>query len=390
MNAITLSELLLALKDDLSDYPTLQKRPAVSKNQIFLKFPNDPRMIISTQKSTNLPLDREASGVIVDTTDWSIIARPPLNIHKVLTTSTIESIESLQDYDAYEVRDGTIVTLYWYGNRWAIATKKSLNMFSNVWMGRKRYSAIFRECLAAAIPKAGQVSAPFDMFDKGWSYTIGFCHPEHHPAENAPAAWLISAYRRETQDIFYGNTLRDESVPNPGLPIYEPIDANVDVISRHEQLNGTPEYCGFILRGKDAYDPLVPAIICKSESLITREKMFYNIIGCMPNTQKIKYAAVMSLREPRGAEEFVKTFPKLVPAVKAARKAIDSISSDIHSRMVLHSGSSDGFASDMAREILTSKQINPAGTSAVSLIRDIVISKIQHRHVLDFILKCMN
>jgi hypothetical protein len=382
MASNTIVELLEVLKSTSADPTTLSNNPLIPTNQEILKFRDDPRAIILTRRVGGSPLDYEASGVIVDTDDWSVVVRPPPNVTPGTPQSTAPS-----DADVFPIRDGTVVNLYWFGGRWSISTKKSLNLFPNVWVGRKNYSSIFKECLAPYFHQRGAKLADIlYTFDKEWSYTIGFAHPEHHPAEKSPSAWLISAYSRADKSLYYGSQLTGFNEPLTILPTYLPMGCTDDVgYDLHVKLQASgPEYYGMVVRPQGG----VGGFMYKSSSLVTREKLFYNIIARVPGHQKIKYAVLMSLREPSIAQEFRDAFPRLTPIIQQVKHALNGVAVDVHNRMIIRSEASEGFASDLAKEL--SKQLTASTDSSVSIIYDILLARLSEARVLQHVMSRMS
>jgi len=396
MSATTITELIDALQASPSGADNLTNSPLIPENQMILKFPNDPRAIITSRQVVSgpdtIPLDYEASGVIVDTRDWSVIAKPPANVAQY-ATEHVKHSAAYADLrgEVYPVRDGTTITLYYHGGSWAMGTRRSLNMFSNVWIGHKKYSEIFKECLDHSLAsKPRSLGAYLGTLDRDWSYTVGFAHPEHHPAESKPSVWLISCYSRVQRVFKSGKALTLQDSPCTGLPLYLPTEETPeDAFREHaKRESADPNYCGFIVRPGPEDAPGCP-IMCRSKRLIARERLLYGVIRGVDSRLKIKYAILMSLRDPNTALEFAQTFPGLAGTIKHVKGILMGISMEICHRMVMREPDDEGFAAEFAKKLITDKQLTSTPRLLSSIVGDLLLAHIDKQWVLSHILGCL-
>jgi hypothetical protein len=95
---------------------------------------------------------------------------------------------TIDDYDVYPIIDGTVVTLYWYGNSWRLSSSNGYDVTNMRWLSNKTYFDAIVE-LAADYP-----AFSFDRLSKSSSYTIGFRHHSFQPLLSDPQKmWFIQS-----------------------------------------------------------------------------------------------------------------------------------------------------------------------------------------------------
>ncbi len=384
MSIRTLSELINYLREqpklNLSD-------PCIPANQQIIKFPSDSRIIINSKISESsgfLPIDTEASGVIIDTATWKTLCIPAPCISKFYKGEGALTLESpMNQYDCWKIRDGVLTSLYWYNNQWNLGTRNSFNLSGKVWIGQKTYLQIFRECL-------GAYGLTLKHLDTSYSYCIGFCHPEHHPAETSPAAWCVQAYH-----VADGKIVRDSNelaTIIPGLPVYTKEDmTGINTPEDFLRWDATqskedPGYNGFILRPKDLYSGR--HYMGKSHRLKNLERYFYNIIRAWPSDQKIKYAALIACRLPEDEAQFLKLFPNYSWVCLNAWAAIHSFTTITHAVFSTGVASENQHANVLAEDLRISNVISPSSNNSHGILEDIILSRLNENNIAQGILSC--
>lgn len=220
------------------------------------------------------------NGVIIEYPSLRVIAQqmPMFN-----PKARLKSVK-LSNYDVYEIIDGTIVMLYWYANKWCLATTNGYDVGDYTWLGNTSYFAAITE-LAAKYPNFS-----FDALDKTKCYTIGFHHPDFHPLHGDPAKlWLVQVWRPTDDGLMVAEDV------DIGLPKQRPIEVksinfllkeNEKAIARY--FNSPPqnirtEY-GYFLRAKE---PTPNGDILLESNLLRRiRQQIYNLPK--PNKSNIK------------------------------------------------------------------------------------------------------
>jgi len=136
-------------------------------------------------------LSFQANGVVYDVVQKKVVCvpSPGFNCRAVYT----EVIANLDKYMVYPVSDGTMVNLYWYGDKWTIGSTHGFELNAYKWMGPNTYEQELRTVLGK------YPEFTFDGLDKGVSYNIGFRTDAFHPLHTDPSrAWLVSAWRLDT------------------------------------------------------------------------------------------------------------------------------------------------------------------------------------------------
>lgn len=134
-----------------------------------------PRIILSLTKNNPVfqkTLTQLCNGLILYVANNQLTTKV-IPLKEFNHKANLETITDNYDkYELYEIKDGTIVNLY-YHNNWCIGTRNSYDVSQLVWRGRK-YIDVFNEVLA-------NMKLTWDAFDKAYTYTIGFNHKDFHP-----------------------------------------------------------------------------------------------------------------------------------------------------------------------------------------------------------------
>lgn len=167
--------------DDGSVGPAMISPPAhVNVTRLFL-FNN--RGSVNWRKEAQMC----CNGVVLSYPDMHILATPPRFMSAAQGGQHRRRNVNLTNYHVFSINDGTVVTLYWFADRWVISTAHAHDVGAYKWGADKNYDEVFAEVMGH-YPEFS-----LDKLDKTKSYTIGFRHPTMHPlpGDLPVAAWLI-------------------------------------------------------------------------------------------------------------------------------------------------------------------------------------------------------
>lgn len=209
------------------------------------------------------------NGTILNLTDkeMTISCLPPPVLHNM----SKKSLEYF-DYDVYKIEDGTVLTLYYFQDKWVISTSRAYEANDYMWKDLK-YFDIVNDLFK-------KYDFSWDMLEKNKSYTVCVQHPTWHPftlnqEDTSSKLWLISVF--DGQKIHY-----DEHI---GLPLQEKIEiVNLSDLysicdkSYKNWNNGHVINFGFRLVIKEAPVELLNAqFIIQSTLLQAIEKILYRV-----------------------------------------------------------------------------------------------------------------
>lgn len=141
------------------------------------------RILLTAERRTTTILSKACGGLILEFPSWKVLARPSPVIS--IASRTRDLSKRLHQYKIYQIRDGTVVTLYFYNNRWQMASMNGFDVSTLCWIGPITYA----NALAEIMKTSGW---SFDNLDTSLQYTIGFRHHNFHPLLTDPeSAWLI-------------------------------------------------------------------------------------------------------------------------------------------------------------------------------------------------------
>lgn len=128
------------------------------------------------------------AGTVIDSDSWKVLAMPPRQPNPKFSRKIVG--QNLSKYEITKIVDGTIATLYYYGECWNISTTNGYDVSNMTWLGEKTFACLIMEVLLgnAKFAEASGLSDSLDetgrlMFSKlsrDYYYTIGFRHENIH------------------------------------------------------------------------------------------------------------------------------------------------------------------------------------------------------------------
>lgn len=314
------------------------------------------------------PRHQTYNGITLVYPGWRVLSVPPP------ATTTKFSVRQLQkaldEYEIYQVNDGTIVTFYWYepAGKWCMGSTNGWDISDYKWLCDLTYS----EAFSAVAAKSG---FNINALNKDLCYTIGFRHHGFHPLMTDPErVWLIRAYDPKTYSVVTGVPGLEEQRP------YE-LPKMLRVMARGLQRSvdryistKRPEY-GLIFRSKTGASPNY----LLESALLTKIRNFcYHLpreLG-LDHTTRMKYS---TLRAYMGNEHklFLRLFPQFSSEFlrydTAIRETRDRIMDELRRRDPVGLKTNDiGYA---VYRTLSANGFNAFSSDAGQIIHDYLLDK---------------
>jgi hypothetical protein len=162
--------------------------------KLVYEFANTLRIILSInarRANYQIPLVCQANGIIIEIYEadgilkHKLLVEPTRNFNVNVPHAQIARLMAENEYDIYEIEDGTILNMYWHNKQWLLSTKNAFDVSNLKWRG---YT--YREILLDILKNYPDFS--FEKLDKSQVYTIGIKHPAFHPFAQ-PTEWNDSA-----------------------------------------------------------------------------------------------------------------------------------------------------------------------------------------------------
>jgi hypothetical protein len=181
------------------------------------------RVLLRIKKNSNVhPLVYySCNGCVIDTVNWRVVSMPPLAFNKQHIYNIVDKFLMQDMYDIFKVVDGTIVTFYYWGNKWNIASSNGYDVSSYYWIGDLTYAEVIHDLFSRLYPDAIEQNGiklidnyllDFNL-DTNHCYTIGFRHHNFHPLLLDPECmWNVQHVNLTTKEVTYGNGLL--GIPN--------------------------------------------------------------------------------------------------------------------------------------------------------------------------------
>ncbi len=270
---------------------------------------------IKTQVFDDICLD--CNGLILEAPEWKPLCIPIPTSKNNLNTTKINGYIKANKYDIYQIEDGTIVNLYFYGDKWTISTSRGYDM-NDVKFNSLTYNELLKECLDKSNVSPQDF---YNTLDKNKCYTFGFKHPDIHPfwegKESVYKVWFIRSVNL-TDLIVYSNTPLD-SIPqqkkvNVGVKNMNFIYKKLKNAYDNYVENGHVNY-GYILADKNVNTLGDDSMIILESSLLQNiRNLWYNgayiKFSQTHNFDRIKTILLHAYLDDNRTEKFLTLFPQ--------------------------------------------------------------------------------
>lgn len=351
-------------------------------------------------------LTRQCNGVVLEYPTWRLLSVPAGMFNPKYRLADV--VSNIKDYDVYDIKDGTTVTLYWHNEKWCLSSTNGFDVSDYQWMGPSTYYVAFTSLMK------NYPDFSFDKLEKNKSYTIGFRHKEFHPLLTDPQKmWFIQSC--DIKHASAGDTISISTTENIGLPL-QTLSALPNDCARTQWFNdknnhslnkyvssvrngSSPDiHYGFVFRSKTGK----PDIIVESTLLTSVRSLMYNLpkkqhqhAELITADNRLEYTILRSY-----LSNYTKyTFLNLFPQFEDKYRKYDDLFSKLSNRIVniLRSRDSrnftrtnfaarkagtlaqriDNLAMSLADHIRIHSQINVMDSQGPNIVLDFLMNK-QH------------
>ena len=204
----------------------------------------NPRIMMTRDKLTKIRPDNAIfNGIVIDVATGSILAIHPRAM--VLLHHDISILKDKEhNYTVHKAYDGSLITMYYWNNKWCIASARSVDFSDSCMFGTTKVETIVRDLFTEG-------GLTFDDLDRDHCYSFVFIHPEWQPRTDKPELYYISSYNTKTCKLLH-------NIPNVILTskIKQDINeesANLDtLVARLSDINKSTFTAGVIFRALDS------------------------------------------------------------------------------------------------------------------------------------------
>jgi hypothetical protein len=386
-----------------SDHPPVRNEPNVPAGA--------SRMLLTvnrTKADFGLELARQCNGVVLEYPTWRVLSYPAKIFNPKYRLS--EVLSNIENYEVFDIKDGTTVTLYWYApaGSWRLSSTNGFDVNSYQWMGPNTYQA----ALSAVMKNYPNFS--FKRLDKSKCYTVGFRHNDFHPLQaDKPKMWFIQScdLARLNEEPFDLVVNTSEDI---GLPLQVPavlpekkrllaycVEKNMHALDRYlsaARNRKTPEiHYGFIFRSKTGQSDYM----VESELLKTVRTLIYNLpkrrpAGATPITSgnRLEYAIFRAYLSNTTKSTFLGLFPQF----EGRYRSYDDTFSKLSNRIIQilrnrngreparpPAGRIETVATSLAGHIRKHIQVNVMDSQGPSIVSDFLLDY----HHLELYFTCL-
>jgi hypothetical protein len=326
-------------------------------------------------------------------------------------------------YQVYPVMDGTGVNLYYYDNRWCIATVNSFEINTLKWLNDITYEQALCETL-----RVEKFSDFTDKLNTNYCYVLGFHHKQIHPLDSEfDTVWSFRAYdtAKLTSSVLalqaagsdntaYANINIDDYIVDcdiEGVVKVSPmVDYDMVTLLRNNEsalskfIKQSQICYGFIVRGDVGELGEYSNMLFESSLLTAMRNYLYNFpkdreLKKLSSVDKIKYQALKAYLDQRNRETFKTLFPSIANVYYSE---FHHLLYEITNRILSMFRSRPAWASAaehahenwfnlttylLAKRIAQASKIQPFSAEAIKIINDMVCSHHYTTYLLRALLK---
>jgi hypothetical protein len=265
----------------------------------------------------------ECNGLLLKAGSWEPLVIPPRTFKSNITVDLVNAGLARGEYEIFEAQDGTMVSLYYFDNRWRMSTVQGFDVTHLKWNG-KIYNQAFKEILSA---KGVAIDEFYDSLNKSQCHTFCFTHPDFHPfwqgktrdeLMNLTFVQSTSA----TGEVSLVNTFDPTQIGEQklGNPFTNVKDIFKELPKTLRKYTNSGKACfGYILRYRSGVDitnenAMNSHLFLESHLLQTIRRLFYNgsynMIIKEKKFNRSKYIVVKSFLDTEANGKFIHLFPQ--------------------------------------------------------------------------------
>lgn len=287
----------------------------------------------------------ECNGLVLKSDTWEPLVIPPRTFKGNVKVDDINAYLARDEYDIFEVQDGTVISLYYFENSWKISTFKGFDVTFLRWNG-KAYNQAFKDVLKS---KNIDISEFYKRLDPANCYTFCFTHSDFHLfwQGKVPQDFLnisfIQSVNLATQQISRVNPFDSTKImnQNPGKKVTNVREIFKELPKSLTNFTHGGKACfGYILRFKDSVEitkenSMNAHVVLESRLLQTIRRLFYhgkfNRIIKEKKFERTQYIIVNSFLDKISHDIFLHLFPQFQAefnklekiSIKLIKKIID-------------------------------------------------------------------
>ncbi len=127
---------------------------------------------------------RQSCGVVMDVEDDHVVAYSYDFIHDYNESMKEQFVQNWNKYRVERVIDGAVVRVFFFNNRWNVATLKCVDATDAYWSSKKSFRDLFEECAVSD-------GLDYSKLNQKFCYTFIIQHPHNHMVVNYSAPTLM-------------------------------------------------------------------------------------------------------------------------------------------------------------------------------------------------------
>lgn len=321
-----------------------------------------------------------ASGYIFDFRTGRLLAHPMAETLKM-------PVPVSGNWEFYPIIDGTIVNLYYYGDKWCMGTAKGIDVSSHKLFTETTYLEAFEESAKIA-------NYDLTTLNKSNSYTFVFKNSHFHPFLDKNIFELIAKFDLLT----YKMTMVQQQIPqinslNDMLKYHNEQNELFSACCLNNSLKGLTPYYGYILRkNQDGFAD----ILVESDLMKDIRQMFYNLPKNMvfkDSYERRLYVLIKAVCSQLTLKTFNLLFPNYSDELLVYVSIFEEVVKRIYQngRQMKEIKKTEQQPEDLIAELYINdeyiKKLNMFNSDTISIIRDYILDKNKYLNNIFDILK---
>lgn len=216
---------------------------------IRLSFHHSEPLVILNYDQVESPkthqITRECRALTLEQTSWNIVGRSFMRFFNAGECKELENKFSWDSFVAETKEDGSLMTFFWYRDRWLLTTRGSFATGEISPGAGKTWEEVFYEAIGDEVA--------IDDLDKSYTYVFELCSPYNKIVRSypRPTLFLLTAFHNalgtEMNGFILDRTADLLRVERPKRSFRD----NYDVIVKWLDEVDDPTFEGFVLRDKN-------------------------------------------------------------------------------------------------------------------------------------------
>lgn len=334
----------------------------------------NPRIVMRKHdKNRRITVDNSLfNGIVIDAHKGKIVAVGPRAMNYIYDDNYI--LKNQHKYNIYKAYDSTVVTVYYYNNRWQMSSASTHDISKATMFGTTTIEQILTSLL-------NDKGVKMDDLDKDYCYTFALTHPEWQPRTTVAEIHYIQGYNMNTLELL--DSIPDVLAGKVDLQEKQE-EVNIETLRQLREFNsGSVFSAGLILRSKDG---LAVDYIVESKALSILRRCIY--LPVKNSTRSLPHLALKNYLNGINKRPLMLLVPQFKNYFNTIENRVDEVITRLISKLQYPRGRYRDTKVERAANSLYSKVVqlvHPSNVNIRRIIHDIIVDAQHYNIYVDLI-----